>query len=150
YSCQRHRLHRRECSGARRGTSLRRPGRNRGRRQGPLHHRDDSLAAGAAAFVNMAAAPGSSENARPEILRTATSRILIVRLGAMGDIIHGLPAVTALRTAFPESTLGWLVEERWTELLCTLSTPRSGPRSPQRPLVDRLHAVNTKRWRSAL
>ncbi len=77
-------------------------------------------------------------------------RLLIVRLGSMGDIIHTLPAVTALRQAFPEAMLGWVVEERWAELLCTLPTPRSGARSPQRPLVDRIHAVNTKQWRSAL
>src|SRR3989441_1624897 len=68
----------------------------------------------------------------------------------MGDIIHTLPAATALRHAFPEATLGWVIEERWAELLCTLPTPRSGPRSPQRPLVDKIHIVNTKQWRSRL
>jgi len=72
-----------------------------------------------------------------------------VRLGSMGDIIHTLPAATALRQAFPETTLGWIVEERWAELLCTLPEPRSGPRSPQRPLVDRVHIVNTKTWRTS-
>jgi heptosyltransferase I len=75
-------------------------------------------------------------------------RLLIVRLGAMGDVIHGLPAAAALRVAFPEATLGWLIEERWAELLCTLPATRSGPRSPQRPLVDRIHTVNTRQWRS--
>ena len=74
-------------------------------------------------------------------------RLLIVRLGAMGDVLHSLPAATALREAFPEALLGWLIEERWAELLCTLPTPRFGPRSRQRPLVDRIHAVNTKQWR---
>src|SRR5260370_23202969 len=75
--------------------------------------------------------------------------LLIVRLSAMGDIIHALPAATALRQAFPQATLGWLVEERWAELLCTLRYPRSGRRSPQRPLVDRVHSVNTAEWRRA-
>jgi len=78
------------------------------------------------------------------------NRLLVVRLGAMGDIIHTLPAVAALRQAFPESTLGWLVEERWAELLCTLRHARSGARSPQRPLVDRVHTVKTAAWRHAL
>ncbi|HUJ94602.1 MAG TPA: glycosyltransferase family 9 protein [Terriglobales bacterium] len=73
-----------------------------------------------------------------------------MRLGAMGDVLHSLPAATALRLAFPEATVGWLIEERWAELLCTLPTPRSGPRSRQRPLVDRLHVVDTKRWREDL
>jgi heptosyltransferase-1 len=76
-------------------------------------------------------------------------RILIVRLSAMGDIIHALPAVTALRNTYPDATIGWLIEERWSELLCTLRTPRSGPRSVERPLVDRVHAVDTKSWRSS-
>lgn len=75
--------------------------------------------------------------------------LLIVRLSAMGDIIHTLPAAVALRQAFPQATLGWLIEERWAELLCTLRYPRSGRRSPQRPLVDRVHAVNTAEWRRA-
>src|ERR1700676_364830 len=75
--------------------------------------------------------------------------LLIVRLSAMGDIIHTLPAAAALRQAFPQATLGWLIEERWAELLCTLRYPRSGQRSPQRPLVDRIHSVNTAEWRHA-
>ena len=68
----------------------------------------------------------------------------------MGDIIHTLPAVTALRRVFPEATLGWIVEECWAELLCTLPEPRSGPRSARRPLVDQVHTVNTKFWRKSL
>jgi heptosyltransferase-1 len=80
----------------------------------------------------------------------APQRLLIVRLGSMGDIIHTLPAATALRQAFPEASIGWVVEERWVELLCTLPEPRSGPRSPRRPLVDRVHTVNTKSWRGSL
>jgi heptosyltransferase-1 len=88
-------------------------------------------------------ATSSLENTVPFVPR----RLLIVRLGSMGDIIHTLPAVTALRGAFPEARIGWIVEERWAELLCTLSEPRSGPRSPRRPLVDRIHTVNTKTWR---
>jgi heptosyltransferase-1 len=74
-------------------------------------------------------------------------RLLIVRLGSMGDIIHTLPAATALRQAFPAATIGWVVEERWAELLCTLPTPRSGRRSPQRPLVEKIHTVDTTKWR---
>jgi heptosyltransferase-1 len=77
-------------------------------------------------------------------------RILIVRLSSMGDVIHGLPAAAMLRQAFPDATIGWLIEERWAELLCALSTPRSGKRSPERPLVDAIHAVKLKRWRSSL
>jgi heptosyltransferase-1 len=99
--------------------------------------------------VNIPSATAFPKHAAPGSQRTPANRILIVRLGAMGDVIHGLPAVTALRSAFPEAKLGWLIEERWAELLCTLRTPRSGPRSTQRPLVDRIHTVSTKQWRAA-
>jgi heptosyltransferase-1 len=85
----------------------------------------------------------------PQAATPNIQRLLVVRLGSMGDIIHTLPAVTALRQALPQAMVGWIVEERWAELLCTLPTPRSGPRSPQRPLVDRIHAVNTAKWRAA-
>jgi heptosyltransferase-1 len=45
------------------------------------------------------------------------SRILVVRLGAMGDIIHTLPAVASLKHSFPGSRLTWVVEPRWAPLL---------------------------------
>ncbi|MDQ6759178.1 MAG: glycosyltransferase family 9 protein [Acidobacteriota bacterium] len=45
------------------------------------------------------------------------SRILIVRLGAMGDIIHTLPALATLRRAFPLATITWVVDAKWRLLL---------------------------------
>ncbi len=81
---------------------------------------------------------------------TSPQRILIVRLSSMGDVIHGLPAAVMLRQAFPDATIGWLIEERWAELLCAISTPRAGKRSPERPLVDAIHSVKLKQWRSSL
>jgi heptosyltransferase-1 len=77
-------------------------------------------------------------------------RILIVRLSAMGDVIHTMPAVYALRSAFPEAMIGWLIEERWSELLCAPAASRRGPRSQQRPLVDWVHTVNLTGWRESL
>ena len=53
-------------------------------------------------------------------------RLLIVRLSAMGDVIHALPAAQALRDAFPQAMIGWLIEERWAELLSAPGTPRRG------------------------
>jgi heptosyltransferase-1 len=73
-------------------------------------------------------------------------RLLIVRLSAMGDVIHTLPAVQGLRRAFPRAFIGWLIEERWAELLCAPGSPRRGPRSSLRPLVDEVHTVNLKVW----
>lgn len=73
-------------------------------------------------------------------------RVLIVRFGAMGDIIHALPAVTALRLAHPDWYLGWAVEPRWRALLCAESKPDDFGRGLRMPLVDQIHRANTRRW----
>jgi heptosyltransferase-1 len=87
--------------------------------------------------------PSADEN--PQI-----ERLLIVRLSAMGDVIHTLPAAQALRDLFPRAMIGWLIEERWAELLCAPGTPRRGPRSEQRPLADWVHTVKLAGWRKSL
>jgi heptosyltransferase I len=76
-------------------------------------------------------------------------RVLIVRLGAMGDVVHALPAVAMLRSALPEAHIGWVVEQRWRELLCAPGTELAGPRVPGRPLLDELHLVDTRAWRKS-
>jgi heptosyltransferase-1 len=43
--------------------------------------------------------------------------ILIVRIGAMGDIIHALPGVAALRGRYPDARITWVLEPRWKALL---------------------------------
>jgi len=49
--------------------------------------------------------------------KPASSRILVVRLGAMGDIVHSLPAVASLKHSHPGSHLTWAVEPQWEPLL---------------------------------
>ncbi|WP_246153593.1 glycosyltransferase family 9 protein [Terriglobus albidus] len=71
-------------------------------------------------------------------------RILVVRTGAMGDILHGMPAITALRQAFPQAEIGWVVEPHWAPLLETSVTAK--PRSAERPLVDQVHFAETRAW----
>ena len=44
-------------------------------------------------------------------------RILVVRLGAMGDVIHALPAVASLKRSLPHAGITWIVEPRWAPLL---------------------------------
>lgn len=44
-------------------------------------------------------------------------RILVVRLGAMGDVIHALPAVATLKHSFPQAHLAWVIEARWAPLV---------------------------------
>jgi len=75
--------------------------------------------------------------------------LLVVRLGAMGDVVHTIPAVAAVRNAFSGMQIGWVIEQRWVELLCAKGTPLSGPRDRSRPLVDFVHLVDTKLWRKS-
>jgi heptosyltransferase I len=74
-------------------------------------------------------------------------RALIVRLGAMGDVLHALPAVALLRRSLPHAHIGWVVEQRWRELLCAPGIELAGPTCDGRPLVDELHRVDTRAWR---
>jgi len=57
------------------------------------------------------------------------SRILVVRLGAMGDVLHALPAAASLKHSYPESRLTWAIEPQWAPLL------------DGNPFVDRIVAV---------
>jgi lipopolysaccharide heptosyltransferase I len=62
----------------------------------------------------------------------------------MGDILHALPAVTALRLAHPNWIIDWVVEPRWQALLAAQGTTSRGT---AQPVVDRLHFAATKEWR---
>jgi lipopolysaccharide heptosyltransferase I len=44
-------------------------------------------------------------------------RILIVKLGSIGDIVHALPALAAIRRTLPEAEISWVVEKRAAEIL---------------------------------
>jgi heptosyltransferase-1 len=78
-------------------------------------------------------------------------RLLVVRLGAMGDILHALPAVTALRQAHPGWVIDWVVEPKWRMLLAAdAATGRdTGAGVPLQPVVDRLYFAPTRLWRTA-
>jgi heptosyltransferase-1 len=45
------------------------------------------------------------------------NRFLIVRLGSLGDVIHGIPVAAALRTEFPKGRIDWMVDPKYIELL---------------------------------
>jgi len=53
------------------------------------------------------------------------NRLLIVRLGSLGDLVHTLPAVAALRRTFPSADIDWIVD------------------APHRPFLDLVPAVST-------
>jgi heptosyltransferase I len=80
----------------------------------------------------------------PRQERSGRKRVLIVRIGAMGDVLHAMPAVTALRQAYPEWEIGWVVEPRWLPLLRAGESP---PRTSGMPLVDRVYVAATRDWK---
>jgi lipopolysaccharide heptosyltransferase I len=45
------------------------------------------------------------------------TRVLIVRLGALGDIVHAIPVAAAIRRAFPSTRIDWLVSGKHREIL---------------------------------
>ena len=45
------------------------------------------------------------------------NRFLIVRLGSLGDVVHGIPVAAALRHEYPTSRIDWMVDPRYVELL---------------------------------
>jgi heptosyltransferase-1 len=49
------------------------------------------------------------------------TRVLIVRLGALGDIVHAIPVAAALRRAFPDARIDWLVSAKYREMLDLVS-----------------------------
>lgn len=63
-------------------------------------------------------------------------RILIVRLGAMGDVIHALPAAAALRGQLPDAHIAWAIEPRWAPLL------------QSNPHINEIVPLNRKQWSS--
>ena len=46
-----------------------------------------------------------------------SARILVVRLGSMGDVIAALPAVASLKHSLPHSKITWIIDPRWSLLL---------------------------------
>jgi lipopolysaccharide heptosyltransferase I len=65
-------------------------------------------------------------------------RILIVKLGSIGDIVHTLPALDAIRKGLPQAEISWVVEHSTSEIL------------RDNPLIDHLIEVDTKALRRGL
>src|SRR3954464_11507010 len=63
-------------------------------------------------------------------------RILIVRLSAIGDVIHGIPVLCALRKALPQSFLAWVAEGTMGDVL------------EGHPALDELVRVPRRWWKS--
>ena len=61
-------------------------------------------------------------------------RLLVVRLGSLGDIVHAFPAVSGLRISFPNAEIIWLTHQKWKFLVKT-----SG-------LATEVWTVDTRNW----
>jgi heptosyltransferase I len=53
------------------------------------------------------------------------ARMLIVRMGALGDIIHALPVLAALRANRPDVSVDWLVDARYAQVLAMVDGVRT-------------------------
>lgn len=62
-------------------------------------------------------------------------RILLVRTSALGDVVHALPVLTALRRHFPAAKIGWIVERAMAPLL------------EGHPDLDAVIEVRLREWR---
>jgi lipopolysaccharide heptosyltransferase I len=66
---------------------------------------------------------------------TAVERILILRTSALGDVVHALPVLSALRRHLPAARLGWVVEESMAPVLAG------------HPDLDELLVARFRAWR---
>ncbi len=65
-------------------------------------------------------------------------KYLVIRLSSIGDIVHTLPAVSALGETFPDSEITWLVESHYATIL------------EGNPYVHRVVEIDTLGWRKRL
>ena len=67
-----------------------------------------------------------------------TMRILIVKLSAIGDVVHTLPAAAFLKRVLPDAHIAWAVERRASAILT------------DSPVIDELIEIDTRRLRKSL
>jgi len=65
-------------------------------------------------------------------------RFLVIRLSSIGDIVHALPAVSALGRTYPQAQIHWVIESRFAALL------------EGNPFVHRVIKLDTLGWRNNL
>jgi heptosyltransferase-1 len=75
---------------------------------------------------------------------SASSKILLVKLSSLGDVLHNLPIVWDLRTRLPDAQIDWVVEEGYVHLLEPLLS-RDGFRG-----IDRIIPFGLRRWKKNL
>ena len=69
------------------------------------------------------------------MIRCEPSRVLLVRLSSIGDVIHALPAFVALQKSWPNTDFGWAIEPASAPLVCGL------------PGLRHTHVLDLQAWR---
>ena len=81
-------------------------------------------------------------------------RFLIVRLGSLGDVIHGIPVAAALRERYPFARIDWMVDPRYVELLGLVRGLNAAipvnPRRRPRALMATLRGMRRVRYTAAI
>ncbi len=67
--------------------------------------------------------------------RAGGTRVLLVRTSALGDVVHALPVLVAIRRALPTARIAWAIDETFAPLL------------DAHELVDELVPLPLRRWR---
>ena len=63
-------------------------------------------------------------------------KFLVVKLSAIGDVIHALPVSYAIKETYPDSHLAWVVE------------PPARPLLEGNPYIDEIITFNKKEFKS--
>src|SRR3989337_4435726 len=61
-------------------------------------------------------------------------KILIIKLSSIGDVIHTLPCLYALRSAYPSAKIDWIVEEEASNILVS------------HPLLNEVFVIKKRGW----
>lgn len=64
-------------------------------------------------------------------------KVLIVKVSALGDVVHALPVLAYLKSVDGEMQIDWLVEKAFAPFL------------EDHPLIDNLYRIDTKAWRKS-
>ncbi|MDH4024185.1 MAG: lipopolysaccharide heptosyltransferase I [Desulfuromonadales bacterium] len=64
-------------------------------------------------------------------------KILIVKVSALGDVVHALPVLAYLKSADPDMQIDWLVEQSFSPFL------------DDHPMIDNLYRIDTRAWRKS-
>jgi len=77
-------------------------------------------------------------------LKNLPSKILLVKLSSLGDVLHNLPIVWDLRARLPDAQIDWVVEEAYVHLLQPLLS-RGDFKG-----IDRIIPFGLRRWKKSL